>query len=371
MTGPLESRGEASLLCDWTTEETWLASRREAIDHVLAAVAESEWSHCFALRGSVLMKVWFGDRAREPGDLDFVVLRERLPIGEVHLDELPLDVARRAAARSREPGSTVWIDIKIVDLELPGYWAYDAIGAGWTVLPGWGLLLSWQGNGHVGTIQVDFAVEAPIGEAPLRVEIPRLGRPGAPVSLHAFGQPTSLAWKVLWIAVDAQSAGSARAKHLYDAVLLAEQCALPRDLLERAVATVQGDPDDDEYDGDPDELTYPTLDSMIRAANDVDWNAFARSHPHLINAHDEYVWRFAIALASVVDDSDTLYPRLLEHCVHELAAARAARAAGGMPAVERALAESHCSAVVNLSSSGSYSVAPIAHYWTRPRTLLP
>ncbi|WP_431965231.1 hypothetical protein [Nocardia sp. bgisy134] len=50
----------------------------------------------------------------------------------------------------------------------------------------------------------------------------------------------------------------------------------------------------------------------------------------------------------MVDDADTLYPRLLDHCVHELAAARDALAKGGMHAAERALADSGWSVIVQL-----------------------
>ncbi|WP_067839277.1 nucleotidyl transferase AbiEii/AbiGii toxin family protein [Nocardia lijiangensis] len=344
----------ANPLCDWTTDETWLASRRAAIDHVLAAVADSEWSHCFALRGSVLMPTWFGDRAREPGELDLVVLSERLPIGEVNIDELLADVVRRATARSHAPGSAVWIDTKVIDAETTGYWSHDMLESGW-MLGKWGsrFLLSWQGNGHVGTVQVDFSTEELICDAPQPTEISLLGRPGASVPLQAFSRQMSLAWKVLRIAADAHGNRGPLAKDLYDAVLLAEQCTLPRELLERIVAEVWLD---QVYDSYVDykaadarhELDYPTLDFMIGAANDVDWTAFARACPHLSEAHDEYVWRFAIALAPVVDDADTLYPRILDHCARELATVRDALSAGGMRSAERALADSGCSAVVQL-----------------------
>ncbi|MEV0033001.1 nucleotidyl transferase AbiEii/AbiGii toxin family protein [Nocardia sp. NPDC050793] len=347
MTGRL-----ANPFCDWTTDEGWLAGRRAVIDHILAAVAEYEWSHCLALRGSMLMRTWFGDRAREPGDLDFLVLHERLPIGEVLTDELPVDVARRAAARSRAPGSTVRIDSK-VDSEETWYWSHGAFGRGWAPgMSGWRIVLSWRGNGHVGTVQVNFVTDEVICEAPRRTDVSRLGPPEASVPLHAFGREISLAWKVLWLAADAHRDGSPRATDLYDAVLLAEQCTLTRELLERAAAAAPPESDVYDYDYDEDagriEPSYPTLDSMVHAANDVDWTEFAIARPHLIDAHDEYVWRFAIAVAPVVDDADTLYPRLLDHCARELATVRNALAAGGMPAAELALAECGSSVVVQL-----------------------
>jgi hypothetical protein len=51
----------------------WSAARRAAMAHVLAVVAASPWAENLVLRGSVALRAWLGEVAREPGDLDFVV----------------------------------------------------------------------------------------------------------------------------------------------------------------------------------------------------------------------------------------------------------------------------------------------------------
>ncbi|MCE7008539.1 nucleotidyl transferase AbiEii/AbiGii toxin family protein [Kibdelosporangium philippinense] len=56
-----------------TEGERWLAARRAAMGHTLAVVATSPWAEHLVLRGSVVLRAWLGDAAREPGDLDFVV----------------------------------------------------------------------------------------------------------------------------------------------------------------------------------------------------------------------------------------------------------------------------------------------------------
>ena len=51
----------------------WQAARRAAMGHVLSVIADGPAAGQLVLRGSVLMPVWCGDQARDPGDLDFVV----------------------------------------------------------------------------------------------------------------------------------------------------------------------------------------------------------------------------------------------------------------------------------------------------------
>ncbi|WP_327119829.1 nucleotidyl transferase AbiEii/AbiGii toxin family protein [Nocardia sp. NBC_01730] len=91
----------------------WLTARREAIDHVLAAIAQSPWSPRLVLRGSALAKAWFGVWAREPGDLDFVVHHQLWRLDEPSVDEMLTDIVADAVAMSRRPGSTVIIDRKL------------------------------------------------------------------------------------------------------------------------------------------------------------------------------------------------------------------------------------------------------------------
>ena len=61
------------------------AAHRAALDHVLSLVAEAPWGESLVLRGSMAMLAWAGADAREPADLDFVVLPSSgIPIDALH-----------------------------------------------------------------------------------------------------------------------------------------------------------------------------------------------------------------------------------------------------------------------------------------------
>lgn len=52
----------------------WQAARRTALAVTLAGVAASGWTQSLVLRGSMLMSGWHPGAARDPHDLDFVVV---------------------------------------------------------------------------------------------------------------------------------------------------------------------------------------------------------------------------------------------------------------------------------------------------------
>src|SRR5882757_5319161 len=88
------------------SQAAWLAARRTAMDLVLAAVAASPWRDHLVLRGSVLLAEWCGEAAREPGDLDFVVVPARWGVAEERTAAM-LDGIARAAERSAARAASV------------------------------------------------------------------------------------------------------------------------------------------------------------------------------------------------------------------------------------------------------------------------
>ena len=54
--------------------EAWHRARRRVMDHLLRLVADSPWREGLVLRGSLVLTAWLGRVAREPGDIDFVVI---------------------------------------------------------------------------------------------------------------------------------------------------------------------------------------------------------------------------------------------------------------------------------------------------------
>ncbi|MFI9505663.1 nucleotidyl transferase AbiEii/AbiGii toxin family protein [Nocardia sp. NPDC052566] len=262
---------------------------------MLAAIADSEWAKCLVLRGSALLKAWFGEKARDPKDLDFIVgpwARRRF---DDEFEHMARDIAEGAAARS-----TTQVQISPMPMD------YGAVEHIWTYggTPGRRLLLSWEcpARSTRGHVQLDFATDEELAEQPQCTEIPRFGTTGQASTLLTATRSLSLAWKLLWLASDT-IADLPQGKDLYDAVLLAEHCDLPPAVL-HAVLSVN----DFWYPG-----SNTRLDLLLDMAQQVDWQTFATDYPLLEDAHEEFAWRLVVAVAPTFPDGlDDLHRRLVD-----------------------------------------------------------
>ncbi|QWB25785.1 MULTISPECIES: nucleotidyl transferase AbiEii/AbiGii toxin family protein [Streptomyces] len=233
--------------------EAWRAARRRALHLVLDAIADSEWVDALVLRGSVLMSVWFGDAAREPGDLDFVVVPHTWRIDDGRTDRMLTGIAEAAQALADARGREVGISARGAVVE--DIWTYERV-------PGRRMLLPWGAPGLPGGhVQLDFVFNERLPEEPEPVELPG----GALV--QAATPELSLAWKLMWVINDTYAQG----KDLYDAVLLAERHPLRRELLHE-VFRLSG------------EWPYPyreeiLLEDVVEAVGYVEWNHFVTEYP--------------------------------------------------------------------------------------------
>ncbi|WP_329328892.1 nucleotidyl transferase AbiEii/AbiGii toxin family protein [Streptomyces luteogriseus] len=233
--------------------ETWRVARRQALQWVLAAIADSEWVDSLVLRGSVLMSVWFGEAAREPGDLDFVVVPHTWRIDDGRTDRMLAGIAEAAQALADARGREVGISARGAVVE--DIWTYERV-------PGRRMLLPWGASGLPGGhVQLDFVFNERLPEEPEPVELPG----GAIV--QAATPELSLAWKLMWVINDMHAQG----KDLYDAVLLAERHPLRRALLHE-VFRLSG------------EWPYPyreeiLLQDVVEAVGYVEWNHFVTEYP--------------------------------------------------------------------------------------------
>lgn len=325
VSGPAEPCGPAA----------WRTARRAAMDHVLGLIAASSWSDGLVLRGSMAMLAWAGDAAREPGDLDWIVLDQlAVPVDSLdpypYVDELDLvqqwpeaaDGAARYEIWQHEefetggfhpvlpPEELHWVidqDAKeqsrpYVDLiELvrrdpeaaPGL-LLDAAGAHeddeWTYsgydTPGVRLVIPWRAEGlGEGQVQLDFARDERLPEAPILSAIPR-GDAGPPVVVRTASRELSLAWKLLWLYTDSATGGDARSKDLYDAVLLAESeltrlsPGLLLEVLRRAPIEEEG--------------FHPYAIHVAEA----DWAEFRQAHPWVQGMAGEWCTRLLRAVRS-------------------------------------------------------------------------
>ncbi|MBO2454398.1 nucleotidyl transferase AbiEii/AbiGii toxin family protein [Actinomadura barringtoniae] len=251
--------------------ERWYAARRQAIDHVLAVIAGSEWVDNLVLRGSILLRAWYGEAAREPGDLDFVVVPRTWGIAERRTHAMLDGIARQAEATAPEG-----LRMDARDAVAEDIWTYDRV-------PGRRLVLTWQAGGlpH-GSVQLDFVFNELLPADPEPTRVPRFDGGPAPLLMAATPE-LSLAWKVMWLLDDAYPQG----KDLYDALLLAAHTSLSYRLL--ADAMVASDPHR--------ARRLPTLDEV--AALDVDWEEFRKEYPEFApmpGTAEDTVQRLVVAL---------------------------------------------------------------------------
>ncbi|WP_394620490.1 nucleotidyl transferase AbiEii/AbiGii toxin family protein [Lentzea sp. JNUCC 0626] len=166
----------------------WLEKRREVMAQTLNAIGATKWAEHLVLRGSTLMRAWFGDAAREPGDLDFVVTPKDIAVESPQADELVAGLRELVAPSVVEP-----------------IWTYERV-------PGLRIVFPFEVEGLPdGAIQIDLVFNEDLPIAPQPIEI-------AGTTLLAADQELSLAWKLQWLVTDSYP----QAKDLYDAALLAE-----------------------------------------------------------------------------------------------------------------------------------------------------
>ncbi|MCT9010272.1 nucleotidyl transferase AbiEii/AbiGii toxin family protein [Streptomyces rhizosphaerihabitans] len=250
--------------------ETWRAARRGALHLVLDAIASSQWVDALVLRGSVLMSAWFPDAAREPGDLDFVVVPDTWRIDDDRTDHMLRGIAAAAQTLAEARGREVGISAQGAVVE--DIWTYDRV-------PGCRMVLPWESPGLPGGhVQLDFVFNERLPEAPEPAELP-----GGTV-VQAATPELSLAWKLMWLINDAHAQG----KDLYDAVLLAERHPLRYELLHE-VFRLSG------------EWPYRQRESILledvaEAVGYVEWKHFVTEYPQFRDAEREYADRLVRAV---------------------------------------------------------------------------
>lgn len=309
---------------------------------MLSLIADAPWSDGLVLRGSMVMPAWAGSAAREPGDLDFVVLPElAVPIDPLHpyphvegmdvIQQWP-EAADGAAQYeiwrdgdeefetrgmrpvvppeglrwdiAPDPGESVPSFDDLIDLvggrpeaapglvldadsaRSDGNWAYAYSGYG---TPGMRVVIPWQADGlPPGEVQLDFALDERLPQPPVWTKVPR-GSGGAPTVVRTASRELSLAWKLLWLHADGAAGDTAQCKDLYDAVLLAEggrtklSPRLLRTVLRHSATTIR--PGDFRLD-------------MVRF-EETDWAAFRTDHSRVRGTAADWLQRLSTALAPV------------------------------------------------------------------------
>ncbi len=322
------------------------AAHRAALDHMLDLIIALPWSDTLVLRGSRLMRAWAGDLAREPADLDFVVL-PGLSVPIDPLDPHPyapgFDVVQQwpefadGAGRYEiwndgdeefctrgtrvvvppeglrwdlEPDCSEFVSHYRVDLaeqvrrwpdatsgvvldpdhaRTDGTWMYSYSDDG----PGGiRVIVPWNAPGLAGgQVQVDFALDERLPEPPAWTRIPLTHDATRQLLVQAATPELSLAWKLLWLRTDSATGEGPRSKDLYDAVILAEdnRTHLSPRLLRRVMG--QGARTARVPAGKASiEISPPTRE---------DWSAFVADNPGTGGSARDWLNRLTSALASM------------------------------------------------------------------------
>ena len=268
-------------------------AHRAALDHMLALIAAAPWGGQVVLRGSMLLTAYLGDAAREPQDLDFVVLADGEPLEGVEWEPgydwrevAPYGdlVARlgenKLAARGveLEPEEASLSD----EFGYEGYGSYEMSGARLEIP--WHVTKDGEWRAPHGATQMDFALDEKAMEASTWTRIPRLD--GGDTLVRAASPQLSLVWKLLWLMQDTWIAGESNGKDLYDAVLLAE---LPGMTLDGELLR-----EIEEWEGlRPIDFTRE-LDDL-----EIDWEQFKRQCPQADGTLKDWIRRLENALKIV------------------------------------------------------------------------
>ncbi|MCT9104342.1 nucleotidyl transferase AbiEii/AbiGii toxin family protein [Streptomyces mirabilis] len=251
--------------------EAWRAARRRALNLVPAAIADSEWVESLVLRGSVLMSAWFDEAAREPGDLDFVVVPHTWRMDDERTDRMLDGIAAAVEALAARRGPHLTVSAR--DAVVEDIWTYERV-------PGRRMVLPWSAPGLPGGhLQFDFVFGERLPEPAEPVELP-----GGAIVLAAT-PALSLAWKLLWVISDTYAQG----KDLYDAVLLAERYPLPYELLHE-VFRLSG------------EWPHPyrekiLMEDVVKAVGYVEWDHFVTEYPQFAEDEQLFTERLVRAVA--------------------------------------------------------------------------
>lgn len=249
----------------------WYTARQLAMEHILTFIGQSHWQPNLVLRGSTLLKSWFGERAREPGDLDWVAIPQTLPSSDL-IDGL-FGMLRKQIWRTPRVGE---VEVSAPVAQADTLWPYSAV-------PGCRQVFPWRtDDGLTGVVQLDIAFREPLLAKPFPFTYHT--SQGTPLRLLAATPAQSLAWKLLWLHTDTPAQG----KDLYDAVLLAETFPLDAELL---VATLNTKPERERF----------CWESILEW--EIDWLSFLSEHPNLGSdvkawgAQD--IWRDRLAQALI------------------------------------------------------------------------
>jgi len=244
----------------------WYAARRQVIDHLLRLVVGSVWH--LVLRGSLLLKAWLGEAAREPGDIDWVFTPDSVGPSAPLATDLFTSLTQLVTKHPRVAEAEIDVDL----IAINSIWTYERADGRRIVFP-------WHADGlPAGMVHMDVVFGEHLWSEPIDGVIPALD--GDRILVRSASPELSLAWKLLWLQTDDYAQG----KDLYDATLLAEHTRLRASLLNQVLQAYQLEP-----------KTVSSAEFALRW--DVDWENFQLEYPWVEGDAEQWKERLARALA--------------------------------------------------------------------------
>lgn len=214
------------------------------------------------------MKSWFPEEAREPGDIDFVVVPPTLRLDSSAGDRFLESVVETILDADFDEG------LRLLPREIRSdvIWNYERA-------PGRRFVVPWQGEGlPSGTLQIDVVFSDPLPDEGAMVDTVSL-LDGSRVSLLTASPGVSLAWKIQWLLTDQYPQG----KDLYDAALIARRFPLSWTMLQQRLEL-----SDLSWKGRSVKLS--DIESL-----EVDWDNFQAEYPWVQGS--ETLWRNRLVTA--------------------------------------------------------------------------
>lgn len=249
----------------------WQKARRQVMQHLLDIATSGPWQNNLVLRGSLTMRAFAGDAAREPGDIDWVVTPETIIMSEKAAHQIIHGIIKAVSASPRCQDAA----IEPADITQTDIWTYDRA-------PGRRVAFPWRcGELPPAVMQMDFVFQQKLHTQPVPITISLDTKDS--VTLLSASREESLAWKLLWLNSDIHPQG----KDLYDAVLLAEGATLLKAVLQ-----------------DADMLKHLSRSFPFddRASANVDWDNFMKECPWVEGKASEWIQRLKTALQPTLSE---------------------------------------------------------------------
>lgn len=277
------------LFQDPEIKRQWLNARLKVIEHLLQMISSSRWNEHLVLRGSLLLKAWLGEVAREPGDVDWVFRPDNATLKHPLSGQLFDELIQMVSEHPQIGDVTIEID----QISIDDIWTYERA-------EGRRIVFLWKAeNLPGGELQMDVVfgeklLAEPIGMSMLLSE-------GNPIHIWSASKELSLAWKLLWLETDSYPQG----KDLYDATLLAEQTQLPFDLLHQVLLSSQ----DWRLFAKNKDISWRSGFPWMMDTEQVDWDNFKLEYPWVEGEASDWLARLTQALAPTFASLDNrLYP---------------------------------------------------------------